>query len=218
MTDIPSGSRVIARNALSGNVMSELHLTRKHCLWSAQRSVRYGIAAKINVPWQCVKLVGWGQLEDETIMDGTDAVYQALFLWVPVDQYYMADSAEDGHCFICRAPCADADDTNNRHMNCVRCCPCFLCKECRVFLPTELFDDFVLEQVSLYNTVEHNLQGAALWPVCLWCLQDSDLPAVVAAGLPDQMWQRIGLLSDVFLWKGPVQGFTSWWNNFVSPS
>ncbi len=206
MTDIPAGATVSVRNALSGKFMCNVYLTRKQCPQSAQHWLCHTISSQINVPWQCVRIVSWEWMEDTA-----DHVYEASFLWVPVDQFYR-EVEDDSLCFICRSHCVDADTTNSRHMNCSRCFPAFLCEECRIYLPKDTFNEISLEQLAFYNTAEHNLQEKDLWPVCLWCLEESDLPAIASQEPPDRVWHRMGLLSDVFMWKRPDPSRAIWWD------
>ena len=52
-------------------------------------------------------------------------------------------------CFICTMPCRDADKDQTRELNCVRCYPCNLCNECRLYIKNS--------------------------PVCLWCLEACEI-------------------------------------------
>ena len=203
-------------NALSGKFMCEVYLTCKQCLQSAQDCVCQTISSQINVPWQCVRIVSWERMEDTA-----DHVYDASFLWVPTKKISCSaegeeegeeEEEEDGFCFICRSHCVDADSTNSRHINCSRCFPEFLCEECRIFLPRDTFNEICLRNLACYNTAEHNLQEKDLLPVCLWCLEESDLPAIASQQPPDRVWHRMGLLSDVFMWKRPDLSRDIWWD------
>ena len=206
MTDIPAGATVSVRNALSGKFMCEVYLTRKQCPQSAQDCVCQTISSQINVPWQCVRIVSWERMEDTA-----DHVYDASFLWVPVDQFYRSERVEDSLCFICRSHCDLSDETNNRHMNCLRCFPWPLCEECRIYLPRDTFDENSRKQFA-FPWISRYLQENDFWPVCLRCLEESDLPAIASQEPPDRVWHRMGLLSDVFMWKRPDPSRAIWWD------
>ena len=204
MTDIPAGATVSVRNALSGKFMCKVYLSCKQCPQSAQRFVCHTISHQIQVPMQCVRIVSWERMEDTA-----EHVYDASFIWVPVNPGYRSGWGEDGLCFVCRSPYVD--ESSSRHMNCLRCFPCFLCEECRIYLPRDTFDENSRKQFD-FHWISRYLQENVLWLVCLRCLEESDLPAIASQEPPDRVWHRMGLLSDVFMWKRPDPSRAIWWD------
>ena len=218
MTDIPAGATVSVRNALSGKFMCKVYLTGKNLqgacnfhpekqrLQRAQFCVCDTISSQIKVPWHCVRIVSWELMEDTSEHD-----YDASFLWVPTHQRFRSECVEDNFCWVCRSRLTFEDEMSCRHMNCLRCFPCSLCSECRIYLPKDTFDENFRKQVA-FPWISRYLQENDFWPVCLRCLEESDLPAIASQEPPDRVWHRMGLLSDVFMWKRPDPSRAIWWD------
>ena len=68
-------------------------------------------------------------------------VIEANYVIRPVDVVDDRESlpSTDDNCKVCNRACLDADDSNSprhsRDSNCRECQPCYLCPDCRVFLP-----------------------------------------------------------------------------------
>ena len=174
---IPTGSRVVIRNALCGATVLELQLTRSHCVWSAKRTVRLELAAAAHVPWQCVKLIDW-----ECLSDTCNNLFEASFVWVPVDYFYLTDTVEGQRCPICHCTCTDAETDRSHHLNCIRCRPRFLCHRCRIRFPIGSIHDPVTRQLVQFSTAKFRDS----WPICFWCLEPSDLAVLHTLGLSEQ--------------------------------
>ena len=147
--EISSGSEVVVRAALSGEV-----------LW------RHVVAKPVSITWQMQKAVD----SDKLKLDGqmifhplTEAEHEALI-----------EDSQRKHgicCMICAQPCEDADVTESRGENCGRCFPCFLCSECRILLPRTAADD-ESEHQALYP---RPVGFPELLPVCLRCVEDVEV-------------------------------------------
>ena len=210
---IQAGSRIAVYNALSGLETLNWVLTQDEHMQDVSTLAISLVADMATAPRKCVRIVDmfWPEAADKQTC-------RLSFLWVPVDDSDSEDlliGSTDIACFICGEVCKDADDTNSRHCNCVRCLPCFLCEQCRIFLPRSAFDDSVSQQISYDRGANQDLSQETLWPVCFWCLDIAELPIALELQIPDRTWVRMALLSDFYQWRPPAQGHTSWWDRFV---
>lgn len=90
----------------------------------------------------------------ESRKPGDDHFLRGILIWQTlnsVDSMTSPVVCEEDGCSICGAASDDADEADSRHLNCVRCEPDFLCRRCKIHLPTTAFDDETVEYHS--NTI-----------------------------------------------------------------
>ena len=206
---LPAGSLITVQNALSGTEILSWMTRQDERVDSLRASVVLQIAGMAAAPQSCVQIV------DTCRSASVDEQISFSFVWVHVDTAYDACFSAYDVCFVCGGACQDADVTDSRHRNCVRCFPCSLCEHCRIFLPRSAFSDDGARQLSYSSSAKCDLSEKSLWPVCFRCLEASELPIVLELQIPDSTWFRMALLSDFFRWTPPVYGHTSWWDRFV---
>ena len=217
---LPAGSLITVQNALSGTEVLSWELLQDESVENLRASAVSQIASKAAAPPSCVQIVDIcrSALVNKRVL--------LLFVWVAIgtpdpespldclayDAYLFAYDV----CFVCGDTCQDADATDSRHRNCVRCFPDFLCEHCHIFMPRSLFDNGGAWQLSYSRAARHDLSETSLWPVCFKCLEPSELPIVLELQIPDSTWFRMALLADFFRWTPPVDEYISWWDHFVS--
>ena len=223
---IPAGFRIVVVNALSGLQLLDWSLAQDAELHELCKLIIARIAAQVAAPKCCVRIV-------DALCTASIGEQRRCFsyLWVHVDASEPEGPPGDGEnyhaCFICGGTCEDADDTDTRPFNCVRCYPCTLCEHCRILLPRSVFCDRVVQLLT--EREEDDLLNEELWPVCYWCLTEgeaegdllkrsSDYSLVLNQQVSERTWFRMALLSDFYLSKPPVPGFSSWWDRFTCSS
>ena len=161
---IPVGSMVNVRE-LSGKQLFTMTLEKSYDKECFCRGVLIIIMRKYKLPAQLGSIL-WSVTKSEgsepggikrIIYDGmlilrrmhAEERERLTVLQEPVIEGNNVRYIDPNACFICTMPCQDADKDRTRELNCVRCYPCNLCNECRLYIKDS--------------------------PVCLWCLEASEI-------------------------------------------
>ena len=171
LTIVPAHTRIRLAESGGSPVSMDTHgLPRDHVVTEATDLDVLGIALasvfqrRMGLPDECLHLV-WGKLETTEGKGEVEYELAATVVLKPLDQATSDRLIDESYaagrvvCQACLQPCHDADDDepNSRHLNCVRCKPCFLCPRCRVYVNGKT-------------------------PVCLPCLEEPELTMVIAEG------------------------------------
>ena len=161
---MPVGSMVSVRE-LSGKLLFQMTLQKSYVKESFCCGVLMIIMKKYKLPEQLGSIVWTVKKNNEgqrselqvIIYEGmlilrrmnTEERESLTVLREPVIEGDNVRYLVENACFICTMPCRNADEDGTRDHNCQRCYPCNLCNECRLYVKDS--------------------------PVCLWCLEDSEL-------------------------------------------
>ena len=193
---IPLGSKITVRS-LSGKIVFANEVASVDTQMPIYLlGVLMFIAKKMSLPARCAQ-ISW-----TFKMLSTGLSCEGVIIWNADNEDDEEDIYEPDNpmlrCFICESDCVDVDETTgDRHKNCARCFPCSLCEKCKIHLPKQAFDDQSRRCVRAYRR-RSTSPARVDWPVCFYCLKDSDLLFMKHSDLSSEQCFRLSVLNSDF--------------------
>ena len=133
------------RAALSGDMLMPAFPLPMVNIEAFKLAVHLTVAKATGAPERWITCT-WQKMSDESL------VCSYIIIMPSIDTSQNSD--QDISCASCDGPCEDADDWpgDGRERNCIRCRPCYLCADCRVYISKH--------------------------PVCMLCLEEEDISSL----------------------------------------
>ena len=156
---LPCGTRITVTKAFTGAVEFTAVLGQDQDTETYSYAVLIYLLKRYKLPHPCASISWQLSKKEEVIVCNGMLFFHRITL---MDYEKLGIGRKSNSCLLCSLPCNDADDKpNTRHLNCVRCEPCFLCTNCRVFLP-------MAKPPGCISS------GKSTQPVCLWCVKPEE--------------------------------------------
>ena len=189
--------KIKVRNLNGEEALETVVVEREEDMSSYQLAVLIITAKKVQLPIRCAKLV-WDAGDVNRLASNQKSNLNGNIIWRAMGEVgYDPDMwLCEQVCFICESECADADDTNSRHTNCVRCFPCFLCGKCRIYMPKQAIGQWALDQLRYYPEVGAEFYTKSEWPVCFECLEEEDMEVLKNIAMTAEQRFRLKILNN----------------------